>query len=145
MKAKFKQGDQVRIVKYGHPMWIAGDEFKIPNHYILLQDKDGLKTYDSNPHLVGQIGFVDTVTLTQGKFQYSLNGPNKHAWYDEQQLELVQSVDYWKDEMKKCIENPYYFFTNYFVTEDRRQFATILTEEEFNEQFKKLFNGRKEI
>ena len=43
-----------------------------------------------SPKLVGQSGLIDNVTMTQGKPQYSINGiEEKHAWYSEDQLELI--------------------------------------------------------
>lgn len=45
-------------------------------------------------------------------------------------------------EFEKCKTNPYYFATTY-LTINGKPFTTILTEEEFNKQFKYLKNGIK--
>lgn len=42
---------------------------------------------------------------------------------------------FWKKEIEKCKESPYYFFTTYFRI-DNRKVETFLTESEFNEIFK---------
>ncbi len=43
----------------------------------------------------------------------------------------------WKEEMDKCIESPYYFYTTYFMV-DGKKATTFLSEEEFNKSFKLL-------
>ena len=40
--------------------------------------------------------------------------------------------EYWKKEIEKCKESPYYFFTTYLRI-DNRKVETFLTEQEFNE------------
>lgn len=89
-RAKFKSGDKVRVINYGHPLWVYGESHKSMN--IIYRDiKNGFTIFDMSPELVGCIGIIDEVTNTQGKYQYSINGiPGKHAWYDEKQLEIVQ-------------------------------------------------------
>lgn len=41
------------------------------------------------------------------------------------------------DELQKCMESPYYFFTNYLTINGERAW-TVLTEEEFNLIFNQL-------
>ena len=49
------------------------------------------------------------------------------------------------NEIPKCKESPYYFATKYIKVKNHKQetvsFKTPLSEEEFNEMFKKLQNG----
>jgi hypothetical protein len=89
MEAKFKVGDEVVIVKYGHHFW-SYEPVPGCNFPVLYDNKEeGYKVYDMSPELVGQKGIIDQVTNTQGMWKYAINGPNKHAWYDEKQLEKV--------------------------------------------------------
>ena len=69
-------GDKVKIVKYGHPYWV---------------NKDGdIIVKDMSPELIGQKGLVDEVTITQGIPMYAIDGiKGKHAWYNEDQMELI--------------------------------------------------------
>lgn len=73
---KFKIGDQVRVVNYGHH--IRGI-------------KNGLiEKIDINPEVVGKVG---TVSVVSSGNQYAVEGiPGKHAWYNEDQLELTTST-----------------------------------------------------
>lgn len=41
---------------------------------------------------------------------------------------------YWKEEIDKCANSPYYYFTNY-CTFNGEKATTLLTEEEFNKEF----------
>lgn len=78
MVSKFKVGDSVRIIKYGHLFWSYDNpESVIPTWY------------DMSPELIGQIGIVVKATRTQGICHYALKGPSKYAWYNEEQLEKV--------------------------------------------------------
>ena len=112
MSNKFVIGDKVRVVKYGHAGWQSKDHYpkakqwgdtlagkiwfsdkhfiapldknaKPPN--ILSEDKYGYTT-DSSPELVGKIGIIADVS----DGEYAINGiPGKYAWYNEEQLEMV--------------------------------------------------------
>jgi uncharacterized protein YodC (DUF2158 family) len=85
--SKFKVGDEVHIIKYGSLFWSYEKESN--SFPVISENKEkGYKVYDSDPELVGQTGIVCKVTKTQGKFEYALEGPNKCAWYDEEQLEF---------------------------------------------------------
>ncbi len=46
------------------------------------------------------------------------------------------SFEYVVEEMDKCKNNPYYFFTTYFIVNGKKA-TTILSEKEFN----KIFNN----
>lgn len=57
---------------------------------------------------------------------------------------LVYTKEY-KDEeseLKKCLESPYYFATNYLMINDEK-FTTNLSEEEFNSRFIQVINQLK--
>lgn len=72
---KYSIGDRVQITKYGHIIW---------------SQKDG--AVDMAPELVGQTGIVSNISgpllYSDGsnRWSYALEGPNKHAWYQEDQL-----------------------------------------------------------
>ena len=73
---KFKIGDMVMVINYGSIFW----KF------------DGGKTFemDSCPNLIGKVGIIVEATKTQNINQYSIEGiPEKYAWYNEEQLEMV--------------------------------------------------------
>ena len=65
---KFKIGDKVRIVNYGH----------------LIVYEEGF--IDMSPNEVGQIGIVNDIS-ENGKYRLSKQ-QGKLAWFDEKQLEL---------------------------------------------------------
>jgi hypothetical protein len=48
------------------------------------------------------------------------------------------------EEVKKCIESPYYYAMKY-LTVNGQPFTTPLTEEEFNKEFKGLGIGRMSV
>lgn len=48
--------------------------------------------------------------------------------------------EYWKKEIQKCEESPYYLFTNHLRVNGEKIY-TFLTEEEFNNLIKKYKNG----
>tara|TARA_R110000796_G_scaffold59371_1_gene136821 strand:+ start:24918 stop:25145 length:228 start_codon:yes stop_codon:yes gene_type:complete len=70
---KFKVGDKVEVIKYGHAIWSAADD-----------------VIDIDPQLVGQQGVVVEAEICQNLKHYALDGLSKYAWYDEQQLKLVE-------------------------------------------------------
>ena len=74
--SKFKTGDIVRIVNYGHRYW------EIIDGEVYIRDM--------RPDIVGQVAVVEKVTVTQERPQYVLIGASKSAWYNEDQLELIE-------------------------------------------------------
>jgi len=87
---KYKEGDRVRIIKYGHLM--HGPKAMFPGMKVIVEE-GGNAIFDMSPALVGQIGVVVKVSIPQpGLIQYSLAGPNKTAWYNEDQLEPESNV-----------------------------------------------------
>jgi hypothetical protein len=87
MTPKFGIGDKVRVVNYGSIMIVH------PNmqEYVPKSAKPlGCWRYDTDSGLVGKEGIVCEVSTPQDRPQYAIEGiPQKHAWYDEEQLELI--------------------------------------------------------
>ncbi len=79
---KFKTGDRVKIVKYGCRIWRSAEDPKI------------VEVCDMCSEVVGMTATIREVTLTQNMPKYSIvsepGGPNKVAWYNEDQLELIE-------------------------------------------------------
>lgn len=135
---KFKKGDKVRIIKYGHLAWTTREGFREqslffkrmglewdymlmfgrkptqsefdklkPDEPAILKEKDGMITIDSSPNYVGKEGIIvgsyaDLSELNgwgssrtkENEKEYEIDGiPEKCAWWDEQQLELIKSWD----------------------------------------------------
>lgn len=92
LKPKFKVGDKVRVVGYGSIHWEGKkvhpvSRFERKPYY----EDDDFRYIDMQPELVGKVGVVDTVSLTQGRYMYAVDGiPGKHAWYSEGQLKAVK-------------------------------------------------------
>lgn len=88
--SKFKTGDKVRIIQYGHRIWFSHDMPKPGFKYPILGVSEHFEVRDMSPELVGQEGIVEKSEVTQGRIQYILQGiKGKSAWYDEKQLELI--------------------------------------------------------
>jgi len=95
-------GELVEIVKYGHPFWFSKSEpyrLKWP----VIHESEKVITYDTRPELVGQRGVIDTSHITQGMERYSIEGPNKHAWYSPNQLKLIRLSVTEREEIKKML------------------------------------------
>ena len=52
------------------------------------------------------------------------------------QKEEIENLDFWKEEMQKCIKSPYYFYTTYVIVNNQPA-TTRLSKEEFNKIFLK--------
>lgn len=97
---KYKAGDVVKVINYGHPAWVKKLEHEkmfnsglafsnVPKDIIFEQDD--IYWYDQIPSIVGKTGTIKHVTDTQGIPKYSIDGIHgKSAWYDEQQLEIYE-------------------------------------------------------
>jgi hypothetical protein len=74
---KYGIGDRVRVVNFGANIW--------RNH------GDGkFEIIDIRPEVVGKEGIICKAELTQDVPTYAIEGiPEKHAWYSEDQLEMV--------------------------------------------------------
>lgn len=70
-------GDKVRIVNYGHNIYT-------------YNKKDGTKTVDLSPDIVGKEGIVSKAIRTRDTPQYAIDGLHgKHAWFSEDQMEMI--------------------------------------------------------
>jgi hypothetical protein len=81
---KFRVGDLVEVVNYGHPYWQSlGGE---------------LVAVDTCPELIGQQGIITKAITTQEIEQYSIDGiKHKTAWYQNGQLKLIIRPNYKKN------------------------------------------------
>ena len=70
------------------PAFIVGEQVEIINYGSMIWDGTGdvSKWIDISPELLGEIGIVYEVVITQGRCKYALKGPSKSAWYFEDQL-----------------------------------------------------------
>ena len=88
-EAIYKEGDKVKIIKYGSPLFGSKNESYLKSLPV-IKEYENCTSYDLSPELVGQCGTITKATVTQGIPQYSISGVSgKTAWYDEEQLELV--------------------------------------------------------
>lgn len=93
---KFRLGDKVRVVNYGSRMWVhanmvnsmknMGSEI-IPK-YIIETFEDGSLCFDAAPYRIGIEDIITSISYASvgGMPKYGLS---KTAWYDEEQLELI--------------------------------------------------------
>jgi len=95
-KPKYQVGDQVRVVNYGSLIWISKnqtpEELKMYENMLknIYHEDDKVWWVDMGKDLIGKVGTVGTVSVTQGVPAYSLDGiPEKASWYQEGQLEFV--------------------------------------------------------
>ena len=92
---KYKIGDKVRVVKYGHLMHMSKREYEVifPDGFpdnIFMEDQVSV-VVDWRPEVIGKEGVVQIVSDGPNGIQYSLDGiPEKSAWYNHNQLELVK-------------------------------------------------------
>lgn len=78
---KFKIGDEVEIVNYGHNIWSSDGN----GHFEILDIAKGV---------IGQKGVIVKVLDTQGIPKYAIDGIiGKHAWFDEQQLKYINLLN----------------------------------------------------
>lgn len=89
IKPKFRIGQRVKIIKYGHLMWGFGPPKT--NEGLSVYEREELITwYDLQPNLVGQHGIITDVQVVQNTSSYSLGCiDGKSSWYNEGQLELT--------------------------------------------------------
>lgn len=96
MKSKFKIGDKVKIINYGHILWESKESYK--KHFEagrykterpknLISEDEDFFFIDIRPDILGQKGVVDKVSEDQGKISYSISGIG--AWYSEKQMEKI--------------------------------------------------------
>jgi hypothetical protein len=96
---KYKEGDKLKVINYGHPIWSSKKEWQKAHESGLANEKpsniiyetEDYYVWDMTPSVIGQSGIVKTAMVTHGVPAYSIDGiKGKSAWYDEQQLELVE-------------------------------------------------------
>ena len=93
MSNNLKVGDKVEIIKYGHILWINTNE-KFNANFPIIQQNSTTIWYDSQKELVGQVGTITSIIISQGILRFSLDGiKGKHAWYDKEQLELTTDLE----------------------------------------------------
>jgi hypothetical protein len=92
---KYKVGDQVKIVNYGSSFW-WNPKSGIPKlNFPIIYESVEVIVFDMNPELVGQVGVVSKANTTQNIDNYAIEGiKDKHAWYHNDQLELVYRPEY---------------------------------------------------
>lgn len=88
---RYKIGDRVKIIKFGHPFWVTKEELKVfPTSRPPLYEDETRSWFDMSPEIVGKKGVVSKVTVTQGVPKYTIEGiKGKHAWYTENQMEKI--------------------------------------------------------
>ena len=89
---KYKTGDKVRIVNYGHLIWIHENEIMNYDKSIgVFLGKNGfMHWYDIRPEKIGRIYVVANENDMGGSYQLNnLDGSYGFAWADEKQLELI--------------------------------------------------------
>lgn len=89
-KAKFKVGDKVKVIEYGHLIHGLVEYFEKTKFPLVCASEDGKNGFfDMVPEAVGMTGVVVKVQEQQGVSPtYAIDGiPGKQAWYDERQLE----------------------------------------------------------
>lgn len=75
---KFKLGDQVKVINYGN-----------------LINQGYPDQWDMCPEVVGQTGIISQAEVVQGESHYAIdNIIGKHAWYNDDQLELIYRPEY---------------------------------------------------
>lgn len=90
-EATYKVGDKVRVVNYGHAMWVhkSFGESSLP----LIKEYESVRVVDLQPDLIGQQGVVGQVVIIQERPSYVVEGiSGKSSWYYEDQLEAVTNL-----------------------------------------------------
>jgi hypothetical protein len=82
---KFKIGDKVRIINYGHAIWMNKSSGETPP-FPIIAENDSLWWMDMCPDRVGKTGIVDN-ELNGDYSVYDIG-----AWFTEAQLELVEDA-----------------------------------------------------
>ena len=91
--------------------------------------------------------FIEAYVKAEGKIdevqvEYDLTVVGVPNLYDIRTREdntviISPIVEYWKNEMEKCKESPYYYYITY-CTVGEHKCTTSLTEEEFNKEWKRI-------
>ena len=91
MKSKFKKGDKVKIVKYGHLIWEHKSSEALISAFPVVFEDENLRYLDLEPEIVGKKDIITKIQQVQGKYSYSLR--KLGSWYSEQQLELINTTN----------------------------------------------------
>lgn len=87
-QSKYKVGDKVEIVNYGHIIWQSKHSGEAKMDLKLHSEDKDIWFFDSNPELIGKVGIITKKTQ---RGAYSIDGiPGKSAWYGEDQLKLIK-------------------------------------------------------
>lgn len=90
----YGMGDRVRVVKFGSLVFLRKSENPLDCMFQdspIIYDNGTTCWIDISPYLVGQEGIIDGLSDVQGIYKYSISGiKQKHAWYTEEQLEIVK-------------------------------------------------------
>ena len=83
----FEIGDKVRIIKYGHMIFVHKDDDK---YKTILGLTEGFKCVDAMPELIGKEGIITEIGETFYMNTYAIEGiTSKSKWYDDGQLEKI--------------------------------------------------------
>ena len=87
-------------------------------------------------HSGGSRKIEASVRLTHSPTGIAIEVSDTISYFDNREEALRQLTEQlWEIEYKKCIASPYYFAKN-FMKVNGQEFKTLLSEEEFNKQFK---------
>jgi hypothetical protein len=95
---KFKVGDRVTIINYGHIGWIHKEEFERltriygPTKLKIIHEEDKMLSYDLRPELLGEEAVITKAIVTQGIDKYSLAfDKGSISWFTNDQLKLKEN------------------------------------------------------
>ncbi len=87
----FKKGDKVRIIKYGSLIWMNKKAENPKVSWPIVSEDENRIWYDPMSQLIGKEGIIEERNDRTERLQYSIRGiPGKHAWYNGDQLELIE-------------------------------------------------------
>jgi len=96
------KGDRVRIVNYGHLLWVSkSDENNslylnvntLKNKYPIIYEDKNFYIMDMNPSLVGKTGIIEHITKYENnnkeasKCGVRFDDGSYTSWFDEKQIE----------------------------------------------------------
>lgn len=89
----FKSGDKVRIINYGHIMFMRKDDEYKPDN--ILFENEYIYRIDMMPQIVGKEGIIKGSYFdlygNGRKDEYCIEGiPGKTSWYNQAQLEPIK-------------------------------------------------------
>lgn len=84
---KYKIGDKVRVINYGHLIWENKNVEQPMLNFAVIQEDETFRYLDIMPERVGKVGIIEQVKNTQNIPSYSIASIG--AWLNESQLELI--------------------------------------------------------